>query len=114
MTNEFDWAEEFPSAITVCDTNAIILYMNNKSLSTFAGDGGAKLIGTSLFDCHNPASCAMIKELIATGSKNSYTIEKNGVKKIIHQSPWYKAGEIAGLVEISIEIPFEMAHHIRG
>jgi hypothetical protein len=42
--------------------------------------------------------------------KNVYTIEKNGVKKLIYQSPWYYNGEYAGFVELSLEIPFEMEH----
>ena len=41
-------------------------------------------------------------------------IEKNGVKKIIYQSPWYKEGEYAGFVELSLEIPLEMPHFIRS
>ena len=46
--------------------------------------------------------------------KNVYTIEKNGVKKMIFQSPWYKDGIYAGFVELSLEIPFEMPHFIRS
>ena len=44
---------------------------------------------------------------------NAYTIEKNGVKKLIYQTPWYENGEFMGLVEFSLEIPFEMPHYIR-
>ena len=43
----------------------------------------------------------------------AYTIEKNGVKKLIYQIPWYENGEFMGLVEFSLEIPFEMPHYIR-
>lgn len=32
---------------------------------------------------------------------------------MIYQSPWYKDGKFAGLVELSIEIPTEMAHFVR-
>ena len=44
---------------------------------------------------------------------NVYTIEKNGIKKLIYQSPWFENGEMKGLVELSLEIPFEMPHFIR-
>jgi predicted RNA methylase len=44
---------------------------------------------------------------------NVYTIEKKGVKKLIRQAPWYSDGVFSGMVEISFEIPFEMAHHVR-
>ncbi len=108
-----DWIKDFPAAITVCDTDGIILEMNAKACATFASEGGAALIGTSLYACHNPHSVAAIKEMLATGGKNVYTIEKRGVKKLIYQHPWYQDGQIAGLVEISLEIPQTMAHHVR-
>jgi hypothetical protein len=46
--------------------------------------------------------------------KNVYTIEKNGVKKLIYQTPWFENGEYRGFVEFGLEIPFEMPHFIRG
>jgi len=33
---------------------------------------------------------------------------------LIYQSPWYQNGEFAGLVEISLEIPEQMPHFVRG
>ncbi len=109
-----EWIKDFPAAITACDKDGIILEMNEKACATFSEYGGASLIGTSLFDCHNPHSIAMIKEMLATGSNNTYTIEKKGVKKLIYQQPWYKDGEVGGLVEMSIVIPSEMPHHVRS
>lgn len=110
---DWAWVDEFPSAVTVCDTEGIILAMNNKSQRTFEKDGGKALIGRSLFDCHPQAASDKIRELMKNQKSNSYTIEKNGIKKLIHQSPWYKNGVFAGLVEISIEIPMQMAHFVR-
>jgi hypothetical protein len=43
-----------------------------------------------------------------------YTTEKNGIKKLVYQSPWYKDGQYAGFVEFVLEIPFEMPHFIRS
>jgi len=44
---------------------------------------------------------------------NIYTLEKDGIKKLIYQAPWYEGGEYAGVVELSVEIPFEMPHFVR-
>lgn len=107
------FAKELPFAATVCDTEGIILYMNDKSIKTFEKYGGAKLVGQSLFDYHPEAAANKLRELLDTATSNSYTIEKKGIKKMIYQSPWYKDGEFAGLVELSIEIPTEMAHFVR-
>ena len=36
------------------------------------------------------------------------------VKKLIYQTPWWKEdGQFGGLIEYSIEIPFEMPHYVR-
>ncbi|MFO7660525.1 MAG: PAS domain-containing protein [Candidatus Cloacimonadaceae bacterium] len=108
-----DWIKEFPAAITVCDRQGIVIDMNEKACATFADEGGAKLIGHSLQDCHKPESWAKIQAMIATGTANTYTIKKNGIHKLIHQQPWFKNGEVAGVVEMSIELPQEMQHHVR-
>jgi len=105
--------KELPFAVTVCDTEAIILYMNDRSISTFQKYGGAELIGTNLFLYHHGASADKLRELLDTQTKNAYTIEKNGIKKMIYQSPWFKEGKFAGLIELSLEIPMEMPHFSR-
>ncbi len=55
----------------------------------------------------------MIKKLMNENKINVYTIEKNGVKKLIYQAPFVENGEVKGLVELAIEIPFEMPHFVR-
>jgi len=116
MTNQeaFAWVQEFPGAVTVCDRDGIILAMNDKSVRTFAGDGGAALIGTSLLGCHPEPALTKLGEMLASGRTNTYTIEKKGVKKLIYQSPWYEKGVYSGFVELSLEIPFEMPHFVRA
>ncbi|MBP7634624.1 PAS domain-containing protein [Candidatus Ozemobacteraceae bacterium] len=108
-----DWVKEFGGAVTVCDANGVILSMNEKACRTFAKDGGASLVGKSLYDCHPEKARAKIREIMEKRVTNAYTIEKAGVKKLIYQAPWYKDGAFAGLVELSIEIPFEMPHFVR-
>lgn len=108
---DYKWAEQMNCAVTVCDKNGIIIYMNEKSRITFEKHGS--LIGKSLLDCHNERSIGIIRNLLATGGTNSYTIEKNGQKKMIYQTAWKQDGEVSGLVEISMVIPEEMPHYIR-
>ena len=111
--NEHAWIKEFPAAVTVCDADGVILEMNDKAAKTFEKDGGYKLIGSNMLDCHPDPAQSKVERLLAAREKNVYTIEKNGVKKMIFQSPWYQNGEYAGFVELSLEIPFEMEHFIR-
>jgi transcriptional regulator with PAS, ATPase and Fis domain len=108
-----DWSKEFPGAITVCDTKGRITAMNDRSVQTFAEDGGAELIGTSVLDCHPEPSRTKLKGLLESGKTNVYTIEKRGRKKLIFQAPWYRDGTFAGFVELSLEIPRDMPHFNR-
>jgi transcriptional regulator with PAS, ATPase and Fis domain len=110
---EFKILQSLPFAVTVCNKDAEIIYMNDKSVLTFLKNSEDSIIGKSLFDCHNENSVLKIKELLNLGDTNTYTIEKNGVKKLIYQCPWYQNGEIAGLVEISIILPDKIPHFIR-
>ncbi len=111
--SEHEWIKEFPAAVTVCDANGIILEMNDRAAKTFEKDGGYALVGKSLLDCHSNSSRGKVKEMLVSHAKNVYTIEKNGVKKLIFQSPWFKNDQYAGFVELSLEIPFEMPHFVR-
>jgi PAS domain S-box-containing protein len=110
----FDWAKEFPAAVTVSDAAGIIIYMNDRAVETFSKYGGCSLIGKSLIDVHPEPSRTKVKEMMKSREVNSYTIEKNGVKKLIYQAPWFDGGEFKGYVELSMEIPLDMPHHIRG
>jgi len=109
-----NWLKEFPAAITVCGQDGILLEMNDKAAQTFESDGGYALIGKNMLDCHPALARIKTERLLAAHQKNVYTIEKKGVKKLIYQSPWYQNGQYAGFVEISLEIPFEMPHFLRG
>jgi len=107
------WSEEFEGAITICDREGIITYMNDASKKVFMKYGGADLLGTNLLDCHPEPSRSKLTEMLKTASTNTYTIEKAGVKKIIHQSPLYENGIFSGLIEMSFVLPYSLPHHIR-
>ncbi len=111
--SEYSWVREFPAAITVCDANGTILSMNERSVLTFADDGGADLVGTSLLDCHPEPARSKVEALLRSEAPNVYTIEKGGVKKLIYQSPWYQQGKFSGFVEISLPLPPTMSHFNR-
>lgn len=108
-----DWAQEFAAAVTVCDREGTIIYMNDESAGAFSRWGGAGLVGRSLYDCHPEPARTKLRDLMAQKRTNVYTIEKQGRKKLIYQSPWYRQGEFMGLVEISIVLPDEMPHFVR-
>ena len=107
------WVKEFPGAITLCDREGIILEMNDRAVETFKNEGGRALLGTNALDCHPESARTKMKDLLETGQKNVYTIEKNGVKKLIYQTPWYEDGEYKGFLELGLEIPAQMPHFLR-
>ena len=111
---QHDWIKQFPAAIIVCDCNGVILEMNEKAAKTHEGDGGYALIGTNLLDCHGEQARSRLEKMLETCEKNIYTIEKDGIKKLIYQCPWFEDGHYAGFVELSLEIPFEMEHFVRS
>ncbi len=102
---KFSWIKEFPAAITVCDPKGIILLMNDKAVTTFAKEGGAALIGQNMFDCHPDPARGKLERLMEEQQKNVYTIEKNGIKKLIYQSPWFKAGNTQALLKSLSKFP---------
>jgi transcriptional regulator with PAS, ATPase and Fis domain len=104
-----DWVKEFSGAVTVSDKQGIIVYMNEKSAKGYGGS----LVGNNMLDCHPEPARTTLEKLMDTQAVNTYTIEKKGIKKLIHQAPWFKNGEYAGFVELSIEIPFDMPHFVR-
>ena len=105
--------KEFSGAVTISDTEGKILYMNDASAKVNEKQGGQKLIGQNILDCHPEPARAKLKHLMETQKKNIYTIEKQGKKKIVYQTPWYVGGIYQGFVELTFEIPFEMLHFVR-
>lgn len=96
-------------AVTVCDTEGIVIYQNDRSRAV---NGDVR--GRSLIPCHNERSREIIRRLLLEGGTNAYTIEKQGVRKMIYQTAWRSEDKVGGLVEFSMEIPDEMPHYIRG
>ena len=102
------WNDELDCAVTVCDTEGVVLYQNRRSREV-NGD----VQGRSLIPCHNERSQAIIRRLRDEGGRNVYTIQKRGVRKLIYQTAWRQNGVVGGLVEYSMELPDPMPHYVR-
>lgn len=108
-----EWIHNFSGAVTVTNEHLAIIYRNEKARKTWASYG--ELIGKNLMDCHNHHSQEIILKLLKEAGTNVYTIEKQGVKKLIYQQAWKKQdGSTGGLIELSLEIPFDMPHFVRS
>ena len=101
----FDWVEHYPAAVTVCDPQGTIIAMNRLAQDNFRKYGGEALLGTSLFACHPEPANAIIRRLLQDQTGNTYFVEKNGVRKLVHQAPWHSEGQFAGLTETIIILP---------
>lgn len=108
------WVKELKAAITVCDRDGVALEMNDRAAETHAKDGGRALIGKSILECHPERARELFEDLLRTERLNVYTIEKDGVKKLIYQAPWYREGVFAGIVELSLPIPWDLPHFVRS
>jgi hypothetical protein len=108
-----NWTKGAKFSVTVCDKNGKIVEMNDAAAKTFETYGGAKLVDTSIYDCHPESAREKIAKMFEGEKTNIYTIGKKGVKKLIYQGPYFDNGEFAGIVELSIEIPEDMPHHSR-
>ena len=112
MSNNFEWAEGMACAVTAADAEGVIRYMNRRARETYRKHGD--LIGRSLFDCHGERATGIIRRLLAEGGTNAYTIEKEGVRKMIYQTAVTDdEGRVTGIVEVSMVIPDELPHYVR-
>ncbi len=110
----FDWIEDYPAAVTVCDDKGIIIAMNRRSMQQFRKQGGEELIGSSLFDCHPESANTIIRKQLATQKPNIYITQSKSERRLIQQVPWYKNGVFAGLVETTSPIPGDIPVRQRG
>jgi len=111
--NKNRWVEEFPGAVTVCDPEGTILEMNARAAEVFAAEGGKKLLGTNVLDCHPEPSRSKLAEMMEKRRANVYTIKKQGQRKLVFQTPWSENGTYAGFVELVLELPWDMPHFDR-
>jgi hypothetical protein len=107
------WVDGFPGSVTVCDAGGRIIDMNANACRNYANQGGRALIGRSIFDCHPEPAKTKLKELMDSGAKRIYTIQKDGRKQMVVLTPWLSEGKNAGYLDLSFEIPEDMPHFNR-
>jgi hypothetical protein len=112
LTRE-SWFDEFDGSITICNKEGIIIYMNNTSKKQFAKYGGGDLLGKNLLGCHPEPSRSKLADMLKTPSSNCYTTEKEGIKRLIHQSSFFENGIFSGIIEISFDLPQPLPNFIR-
>jgi transcriptional regulator with PAS, ATPase and Fis domain len=114
LISAHSWAEEMDVRVTVCDLDGIIVYMNKASALSMQKYGSYDLLGKSLYDCHNPKSNQIIKEMNEHPYTNTYIIEKAGERRLIRQFPWEEDGDHKGIIEFSFAVPFDIEVKVRG
>lgn len=107
-----DYFEGADVAVTICAKDGTILDMNRKSRSTFLKPG-QDIIGNNVLDCHPEPARSMLADMLENPRTNVYTVEKEGVRKLIFQTPWYDGDEYAGFLELSMVLPEEIPHRVR-
>ncbi|MBQ7708878.1 MAG: diguanylate cyclase [Bacteroidales bacterium] len=109
-----DYFEGADIAVTICAKDGTILDMNQKSRKTFLKPGREELlIGHNVLDCHPEPARSMLDDMLKNPRTNIYTVEKEGVKKLIFQTPWYDGEEYAGFMELSIVLPENIPNRVR-
>ena len=109
MRNVIDWAKTMDAAVCVCDLKGIVTYMNDKGKV----DYGSDLTGKEIFTCHPEPAKTKFKALLDSGKENIYSIEKNGIKKMVYQIPLTENGVCSGCAEIVKQLPKEVPHFVR-
>ena len=110
---EHPWVPGFPGTITVCDQDGVIIDLNDAAVRQFADRGGRNLIGSLIFDCHPEPARTKLAELFESRKQNVYTIQQQGRRKLVFQTPWFQDGRYSGYLDMTIEIPSTMPHFDR-
>jgi len=109
----YGWVDEFPGEITVCDSAGTILELNRSAVETFRTQGGKKLIGSNLMDCHPEPARTKLKRVMKNRQINVYTATKGRSREIVLQVPWYRRKKYQGFVEVSLKIHGKIPNVVR-
>lgn len=85
--------------ILVADTSHVIRYMNRAARAFY--EGGETLLGKSLLECHNSASCEKISRALATlrGGAEEVLISEDGQKRVYMRAVRDVDGRLIGYYE---------------
>jgi PAS domain-containing protein len=81
--------EQDRSPVVLCDLEHTIVYMNPSAMDHYQKRGGAALLGANLLDCHNAASQALIRQVVAWFAQSPehnlvYTFRNEDEKKDVY------------------------------
>ena len=108
-----DYFEGADIAVTICAKDGTILDMNQKSRKTFLKPESEEIIGHNVLDCHPEPARSLLDDMLKNPRTNIYTVEKEGLKKLIFQTPWYDGDDYAGFMELSIVLPENIPNRVR-
>jgi nitrogen-specific signal transduction histidine kinase len=82
--------------VLVGDTEHTVVYMNRAAAEHYTG--GRSLMGTSLLDCHNERSQAVMVEVLAAlqGGEEERLISENSERRIYMRAVRDETGELVG------------------
>jgi hypothetical protein len=109
-----DWLDGVEITVSACDEDFTTTFFNARASRSFEPQGGYALLGTDMRDCHPPGVREKFEAVMAARKVNAYTTEKAGKRKLVYQAPVFKDGDFKGMVELVMEIPWEMPHFVRG
>ena len=92
------------SAIVICNLEHKIIYMNPSAIKSYEINGGEKLIGTSILECHNEKSVEKIHEvvewfLVDEGHNMVYTFYNEKKNKDVYMVALREKGKLIGYYE---------------
>ncbi len=102
------WAASFPAEIIVCDPDGMILEMNDFAIRQYQKQGGAALLGQSVYDHHPAEANTQVKAIVARLKPVVYTTEKQGLRTLVSISPWFQGDKYAGFTLLSLPLPEHM------
>lgn len=87
--------------IVMADTDHVMVYMNKAAEEQFEKWGGRKLLGKSVFDCHNDNSCRIIREIFAKmrDGLEEELISDNDKQRVFMRAVRDEAGQLIGYYE---------------
>jgi transcriptional regulator with PAS, ATPase and Fis domain len=112
-TTSSEWMATYPAEIMVCDQDGAIIEMNDVAVRMYEKEGGAKMIGTDVYDYHSEPARSNLRQLVEQRTHVIYTTEKGGMKKLVSIAPWYREGEYGGFALIVLELPQEMRNIVK-
>ena len=108
------WLEKLPCSVMICDKNYKILYMNEMSAKDHAKDGGKKMVGTDLMDCHPLEAQAKMRKMLTSAQPNVYTMQWKKKKKLVYQCQWKRGRSVGGLFQLVFKIPEDIPNIVKS